>query len=191
MKVRADFVTNSSSSSFTLMIDFELVSGKHVSFDANGGTGETGRIDYFDGDAIVTVSPKQLGCAKDVNELIELLKDGVVDDNWTDEVKIFAESRPMQSDCCDEKFDAYDFITKIKKKIKSMDQIKKITISGNEENHLCYNRNYAYNLETKEYTGVEEGYEFEKDGSSGGDLRFTDLDSCTITRIEGEEDDED
>ena len=72
MKFRTDFVTNSSSSSFVLEICIDLENGKSLKFEANGGTGETGIIDYFWSDATVTVSPKQLGCAKSVQELIDL-----------------------------------------------------------------------------------------------------------------------
>ena len=201
MKIRSDFVTNSSSSSFTLLIRFNLVNGESVSFNAQGGTGETGRIDYFNDDAIVTVSPKQLGNAKSIDELIKLLEDGVHDGYGG--AKIFDKSRPRRSDAfCDggyeyededededeeneidncKMFDAYDFVLELREKVKSMDDIETIVISGDEENYVNYNRFYEYNLKTKKYDGVEEGCAFEKDGSSGGDLCFDDLDDCDIT----------
>ena len=67
MKIRSDFVTNSSSSSFTLIINMDLVDKQTVRFEANGGTDETGRIDYFRHDAIVKVSPKQLAQVENVD----------------------------------------------------------------------------------------------------------------------------
>ncbi|MBQ6936490.1 MAG: leucine-rich repeat domain-containing protein [Clostridia bacterium] len=169
------------------MIKFDLVNGKSVEFYAQGGSGETGRIDYFDAEAIVNVSPKQLGNAKNVDELIHLLEEGVVDGE--DEIKIFDESRPVESEVGAGVFDAYDFVIEIREKIKSMEDIESITITGNEENYESYKRSYTYNLKTKEYTGTEEGYVLEVNGSNGGDLCFDDLQSCVMQADLSMEDD--
>ena len=195
MKFRKSFVTNSSSSSFVLSISIETKDNDNINFFANGGTPESGRIDYFDEDAIVTVSPKQLGTAKDVEELITLLTEGVVDGCEWDEnggVKIFEKSNPVScfdytnynpesSDVVPEAlFDAYDFVKEIREKVKTMDDITKIIISGDEENYMQYCQTYTYDRTNDKYTGRVIGYEFEKDGASGGVMNMPDLDECEV-----------
>ena len=70
---------------YFLAINLHLTSGKDITFIGAGANGVTGPTKYFDCKAVVTVSPKQLGEAKDVNELIMLLTDGVCDMNGDDE----------------------------------------------------------------------------------------------------------
>lgn len=196
MKIRSDFVTNSSSSSFTLIINMDLVDKQTVRFEANGGTDETGRIDYFRHDAIVKVSPKQLAQVENVDALIQMLEDGVVDgqvDNYDEsyENKIFDQSRVVTNDW-DEEYDAYDFVKEIRETISDMSQIKKITISGEEDGDSYYYREYVYDVENEKYTGKQIGKAFQANGTTGGDLRLSDLDSCEITyhKYDGEEEEE-
>ena len=182
MKFRKDFVTNSSSSSFVVEIGITLKNGDYICFEGNGGTPETGRIDYFDGDAIVKVSPKQLGNSKNVDEMIQLLTDGVIDDLWDEEIQIFSDDNTDEEET-DDLWSAHTFIEEIREKIKSMDDISSIKIRGDEENYCCYNRTFIYDRENDKYYGFQQGEEFEKDGSSGGDLQF-DLSGCEIEYVD-------
>ena len=181
MKIRTDFVTNSSSSSFILSIMFELKDGPQVVFKANGGTPETGLIDYFYQEAIVTVSPKQLAAAPDIESMIQMLQDGVYDGDWGDPRYVFKEDLPIESEWNGEINNAYDFITEIRENIPSMDSIKGISIVGEENGYDYYFRQYSYNRETKEYYGFIDGEPlYDLDGSHGGDLRMSDEDECKI-----------
>ena len=187
MKIRTDFVTNSSSSCFFVSITFNLKDEKVIEWSKMGGDGETtSEI----GEIYISVSPKQLGTAKTIKKMIEMLKKGV-SNNWDGEGKIFDKEDPnileykkeMEEDDWEDALseysgaleNGYEFISSLEK-INSMDEIESITITGEEDGRYdSYYRSVTYDRTTGKVTVEVEGEEFEKNGGSGGDLCFSDV----------------
>ena len=169
MKIRTDFVTNSSSSSFTVAININLKNGKTIAYKDT-------YCDMSNGEIFVSVSPKELAEAKNIEEMISLLKDNVVNRDPQslekgDYMRYYLDSKRRGSK------KGKKFIERLST-LKSMDEIKSITIVGDEQGMDLddnYYRSVTYDLESEETLVEVKGEDFEKDGSSGGDLWFGDL----------------
>lgn len=182
MKIRTDFVTNSSATMFILNLGFYLTNGTSVYFCAHNGTGY-GIEDYFRSDIIVNVSPKQLGEAKTVEEMIQLLANGVLDGHW-DKEKLFKKPRPIEAGD-GEIYDAYDFIKEIREEITSMDEIEEIYLSGEklgDGGDTVLESEFTYNMKTKEYTGEENEWNGIW-GEDDSEINLSDLRDCDYTII--------
>lgn len=190
MKIRTDFVTNSSSSSFVVSLRIELRNGRALTFQGSGSCGEGSNSDFYD--LKVSVSPKQLARAGSVDELIALLKNGVKDD----ECKILDENDTERNQMISrwtasgytDGIQTYDQALSFSQSlalIPKMEDIRSISISGDEQGRYNrYYRKFTYDCDTGSYTQSSRGMPFEKNGGSGGNLVFSDAHEAAIFQFD-------
>ena len=95
MKYRTDFVTNSSSSSFTIHIALETVDGCTICYE-NTGSEEAGY------DVELYASPRQIGRAESIDVLIALLQGEGTNDGFWEEPPPWEYPEDDEEDFCDE-----------------------------------------------------------------------------------------
>lgn len=190
MKIRTDFVTNSSSSSFVVDLQIELRNGRVLTFRGTGSCGEGSNSDFYD--LKISASPKQLAKAGSVDELIALLKNGVKDDKC----KILDENdadrnqmiREWTASGYTDGVQTYDRALSFSRSltmIPQMEDIRSISISGDERGRYNrYYRKFTYDCDTGSYTQSSQGMPFEKNGGSGGNLIFSDAHEATMFQFD-------
>ena len=168
MKIRTDFVTNSSSSSFTLIINVGLKNGNVLSSGKERG-------DSFDDMEITALgSPLYLAHAKNISELAELIKGSFfrgapVDDCPYDGEKFYDNFYPVDVEA-EPLFSDEDSFIKDIKKVKHISDIEFIEVIGNtgeDWGDFLVVEKYRINIDDFSYTCEKEGEFFDCEGVDG------------------------
>ena len=164
MKIRTDYVTNSSSSSFIVQVKIKTYDGRVFGWKA--GANEEGG--YYYNSLTVLRSPAELAKVSSIDELIDMLNDSIKNNYWD-------EDDPGES------ADAGDEIYGLESI--SMNDIKRIEITGNRRGSEDYYRSFVFDKETNEYFVDVYGYDYEINGGSGGDLVFDDESKAKVHKL--------
>lgn len=162
MKFRSTFVTNSSSSSFILTLKFELTNNEEIIWEGASDCGE-GAYEYIE--LTAKKSPQELGSCKTIEELIEMLKNSIGENNYDDGVS------PI--------FDDESEIVKKLRNLSSMNDIAKIIIEGYEDTFRdwedgpeAFDDIVTYDMSTKKQTAIGIGNNYIECEGNGGYLDF-------------------
>ncbi len=180
MKYRTDFVTNSSSSSFTVQIGVQLNNGETIKFE---NSSDDGQSEGPFTSVYVNLSPRKMGNVRSIDELVEMIVKGVISEEYSEivgdvvETSVFSENSPSE--------EAKQFIARIRN-IPSMEEIQTINIAGteflsNEIDHL----DITYDRQDHLYQGKRYGHEIDEypNGGCGGQFRIPDEDECEIEDV--------
>ena len=195
-----DFYNDGGSSEITLKIEMfkkddlrdPVLDGKAITWEltgSNGGTYENACKTVFD-HININVSPKQLGEAKDMEEVIELLKNGVtVRYGKVENVHIFDEKDSTVVSYPEMFKESMEYISELRK-LGDFDLIDFICIESESGDTMIYRQDtlraessytqtFKFEKNTGNYKARVLGNESKKGNGVGGGLYFDDTDKCS------------